>query len=55
MQVPREGGRGEDACKHNRFFALTSIESEDDEEVNAVEAVQEIVEITVDSGAAKSV
>ena len=37
------------------FFALTAIESEDDEEVNAVEAVQEIVEITVDSGAAKSV
>ena len=43
------------ACKHNPIFALTAIESEDDEEVNAVEAVQEIVEITVDSGAAKSV
>ena len=34
---------------------MTSLESEDDEEVNAVEAVQEIVEITVDSGAAQSV
>ena len=39
----------------NRFFVLTAIESENDEEVNAVEPVQEIVEITVDSGAAKSV
>ena len=38
-----------------RFLALTAIDSEDDEEVNAVEAVLEIVEITVDSGAAKSV
>ena len=37
------------------FLALTAIESEDDEEVNAVEAVLEIVEITVDSGAAKSI
>ena len=43
------------ASWNNPFFALTAIESEDDEEVNAVEAVQEIVEITVDSGAAKSV
>ena len=39
----------------NRFLALTTIESEDDEQVNAVETVQEVVEITVDSGAAKSV
>ena len=43
------------ACRHYQFFKLTSIESEDGEEVNAVEAVQEIVEITVDSGAAKSI
>ena len=43
------------ASWNNPFFALTAIESEDNEEVNAVEAVQEIVEITVDSGAAKSV
>ena len=34
---------------------MTSVESKDDEEVNAVEAVQEIVEITESSGAAKSV
>ena len=37
------------------FFGLTSIESEDDEEVHAGEAEQEVVEITVDSGAAKIV
>ena len=43
-----------DACRHHRFLAFTSIESEDDEEVNAVEGVQEIVEITIDPGAAKS-
>ena len=41
--------------RRNRFFALTAIESDDDEEVNAIETVQEVVEITVDSGAAKSV
>ena len=40
---------------NNPFFALTAIESEDDEEVNVFEAVQEIVEISVDLGAAKSV
>ena len=28
---------------------------DDDEEVNAIETVQEVVEVTVDSGAAKSV
>ena len=32
------------------FSALTAIESDDDEEVNAIETVQEVVEITVDSG-----
>ena len=31
------------------------VESDDDEEVNATETVQKVVEITVDSGAAKSV
>ena len=31
------------------------VESDDDEEVNAIETVPEVVEITVDSGAAKSV
>ena len=41
--------------RRNRFFALTAIESDDDEEVNAIETVQEVVEITVDSGAAMSV
>ena len=34
---------------------MTAIESDDDEEVNAIETVQEVVEVTVDSGAAKSV
>ena len=43
------------ANRRNRFLALTAIESDDDEEVNAIETVQEVVEITVDSGAAKSV
>ena len=43
------------ASRRNLFLALTSIESDDDEEVNAIETVQEVVEITVDSRAAKSV
>ena len=50
-----EADETKNARRNNRFFALASIESEQDEEVNAVEAVQEIVEITVDSGAAKKV
>ena len=41
--------------RNNQFFALTAIDGGEDGEVNAVEAVQEILEITVDSGAAKSV
>ena len=44
-----------DVRRRNRLLALTTIESEGDEQVNAVETVQEIVEVTVDSGAAKSV
>ena len=43
------------ASGRNRFLALTTIESEDDEQSNADETVQEVVEITVDSGAAESV
>ena len=43
------------ASRRNRFLALTAIEIDDDEEVNAIETVQEVVEITVDSGAAKSI
>ena len=44
-----------DVRRRNRFLALTTIESEDDELVNVVGTLQEVVEITVDSGAAKSV
>ena len=44
------------ASQRNKFDVLRSIESgSEDEEVNAVDVVQEIVEITVDSGAAKGV
>ena len=50
-----EAGETKSASRRNRFLALTAIESDDDEEVNAIEIVQEVVEITVDSGAAKSV
>ena len=50
-----ETGETRSTSRRNRFFALTAIESDDDEEVNAIETVQEVVEITVDSGAAKSV
>ena len=50
-----ETGETKRTSRRNRFFALTAIESDDDEEVNAIETVQEVVEITVDSGAAKSV
>ena len=50
-----ETGETKSASRRNRFLALTAIESDDDEEVNAIETVQEVVEVTVDSGAAKSV
>ena len=50
-----ETGETKRANQRNRFLALTAVESDDDEEVNAIETVQEVVEITVDSGAAKSV
>ena len=50
-----ETGETKRANRRNRFLALTAVESDDDEEVNAIETVQEVVEITVDSGAAKSV
>ena len=50
-----EIGETKSTSRRNRFFALTAIESDDDEEVNAIETVQEVVDITVDSGAAKSV
>ena len=50
-----ETGETKSASRRNRFLALTAIESDDDEEVNAIETVLEVVEITVDSGAAKSV
>ena len=49
-----ETGETKSASRQNRFLALTAIESDDDE-VNAIETVQEVVEVTVDSGAAKSV
>ena len=38
-----------DVRRRNRFLALTTIESENDEQVNAVGTVQEVLEITVDS------
>ena len=50
-----EADETKNAIRNNRFFALAPIGSEEDEEVIAVEAVQEIVEISVDSGAAESV
>ena len=50
-----ETGETKCANRRNRFLALTAVESDDDEEANAIETVQEVVEITVDSGAAKSV
>ena len=53
--VRRKRGETKSASLRNRFLALTVIESDDDEEVNAIETVQEVVEVTVDSGAAKSV
>ena len=50
-----ETGETKSTSRRNRFFALTAVESDDDEEVNAIETVQEVVEITVYSGAANSV
>ena len=50
-----ETGETKRVNRRNRFLALTAAESDDDEEVNAIETVQKVVEITVDSGAAKSV
>ena len=50
-----EADETKNASGNNRFLAMTAIESDDYEEVNAIETVQEVVEITVDSGAAKSV
>ena len=41
--------------RRSRWLALTAIDSDDDEEANAIETVQEAVEIPVDSGAAKSI
>ena len=54
-ECQEETGETKSASRRNRFLALTAIESDDDEEVNAIETVQEVVEVTVDSGAAKSV
>ena len=49
------GGRPDQEHESTKqAFALKTIESEDDEEVNAIETMQEVVEVTVDSGAAKS-
>ena len=45
-----ETGETKCANRRNRFLALTAVESDDDEEVNAIETVQEVVEVTVDSG-----
>ena len=50
-----EADKTKNARRNNRFFALTAIDGGEDGELNAVEAVQEILEITVNSGAAKSV
>ena len=50
-----ETGETKRANHRKRFLALTAVESDNDEEVNAIETVQEVVEITVDSGAVKSV
>ena len=55
MRCRKEVKEVRDARRRNRFLALTTIESEDDEQVSAVEPVQEVVEITVDSGAAQRV
>ena len=55
INVRRIRARRKSTSRRNRFLALTAIESDDDEEVNAIETVQEVVETTVDSGAAKSV
>ena len=38
-----ETGETKSASRRNRFLALTAIESDDDEEVNAIETVQEVV------------
>ena len=46
--VQMSGGNGRDEMRE-------PTKPDDDEEVNAIETVQEVVEITVDSGAAKSV
>ena len=40
-----ETGETKCANRRNRFLALTAVESDDDEEVNAIETVQEVVEI----------
>ena len=45
-----ETGETKSTSRRNRFLALTAIESDDDEEVNAIDTVQEVVEITVGSG-----
>ena len=50
-----ETGETKSTSRRNRFLALTAIESDDDEEGDAIETVQEVVEIMVDSGVAKSV
>ena len=50
-----ETGETKSTSRRNRFLALTTIESDDDEEVNSIETLQEVVEITVNSGAAQSV
>ena len=42
-----ETGETKCANRRNRFLALTAVESDDDEEVNVIETVQEVVEITV--------
>ena len=55
FKCQEETGKTKSTSRRNRFLALTAIESDDDEEVNAIETVQEVAEITVDSGAAKSI
>ena len=50
-----EAGETKSTSRRNWFLALTAIESDDGEKVNAIETVQEVVEIPVDSGAATSI
>ena len=55
MQMSGGNGRDEKHEPTKSVLALTAIESDDDDEVNAIEKVQEVVGIAVDLGSAKSV